>query len=745
MKRFYPCFLLLGLVINVLTLKAQQLNEYGFELWTALPVSVDGTDLPYAWAGGLNNVQAGMMDLNGDGFNDLLLFDRHGNRLMPFVYVQGSNKYQWAPDYRRFFPAMEHWFQLVDYNRDGFKDIFTYTPGGIMVYKNKGTIPPAFVKAVDPYLTSLQGSIYTNLLVTNVDYPAIYDLDGDGDYDILTFWGLGSFVEVHTNLSMETTGTADSLLYKRTQVCWGEFAENPESNIIYLDTCLNRAASLSADPKHTGSTFCLIDLNGNTVVDLLLGDVDYPEPAVLINGGNNIQARMVDQWPGYPLNDPIAMWSFPLIQQLDIYHDDRPALLASPFDPSLVKSRGSESLWLYQNVSNKPTPDYRLQTKSFLQDGMIDLGLGAYPVFSDLNGNGLKDLVISNFGSLDTCTYNVNMQLKCHYSSHIQLYENSGTAQNPEFKLIDDDFANISQYLWEGVYPAFADMDADGDMDMLIGESTGTIWYFENISETPFEWPVFAPPLAAPWGIQGPAFATPQFTDLDEDGSIDLVMGGRDGRLRYYKNTGTPTQASFSLITDYFGKVNVTDSTASYTGFSVPCFFKNPKHEWVLMVGSESGRLYYYKNIETEADARFSLESRHFMYISEGIRSAPALAHLNTDHLIDLAIGNYGGGVTMYKGINPQLAGVVETSLSKPLLLMPNPSKGSFNIRLPEINNWQIEIRSIQGQLVSTFSVANSEIANIDMSGAKPGIYLVGVSCSRGRCPGYGAKLVIIP
>lgn len=744
MNRLRNYFLFLGLIINVLTLNAQQLNEYGFELWNTLPVSVNGADLPYAWAGGLNNVQAGMMDLNADGADDLLLFDRHGNRLLPFIFVPESEKYIFSPEYRRYFPTLEHWVQWVDYNHDGFPDIFTYTPGGIMVYRNKGVFPPAFEKVVDPYLTSLQGSIYTNLLVTNVDYPAICDLDGDGDYDILTFWGLGSFVEMHTNLSMETTGTADSLLYKRTQVCWGQFAENPESNTIYLDTCLHRPAQLYSDPKHTGSTFCLIDLNGDEVLDLLLGDVDYPEPAILINGGDNVNARMIAQWPDFPLQHPIKLWSFPLIQQLDINHTGKPALLASPFDPSLVKSRGSESLWLYQNVSNLPTPDYRLQTKSFLQDGMIDLGLGAYPVFADLNGNGLKDLVISNFGSLDTCVYNVNMQLKCHYSSRLQLYKNSGTAQNPEYELIDNDFANISQYLWEGVYPAFADLDADGDVDMIIGESTGAVWYFENIAE-PYEWPVLAPPLTAPWGIHGPVFATPQLIDLDEDGDFDLVMGGRDGRLRYFENTGTPTTAAFDLITDNFGKVNVTDSTASYTGYSVPCFFKNPEHEWVLMVGTESGRLSYYKDIRPEADTQFVLESSHFMYISEGIRTAPALADINADNYIDLAIGNYGGGVAMYKGNSPQPAGIVETPSQKQLLLVPNPSKGWVSVCMPEINDWKIEVSSAQGQLVYTLSLKNSDKLDVNMSGVKPGIYLIRVAGSRGNYRSLGGKLVIIP
>lgn len=741
MKRFLLYFHFLGLIISVMSSSAQELNEYGFDIWTKLPVRVNGIEMLNPWAGGLNNVQLGMMDLNNDGIEDLLLFDRHGERLLPFIYVPDLQEYVFSPGYRQYFPPLKQWVQWVDYNHDGFPDIFTYTPGGIMIYKNKGVFPPAFEKAVDPYLTSLQGSIYTNLLVTNVDYPAIVDLDGDGDYDILTFWGLGSFVEFHTNLSMETTGRADSLLFKRTQVCWGEFAENPESNIIYLDTCLSRSSV--ADPKHTGSTFCLIDLNGDKVLDLLLGDVDYPEPAVLINGGDNVMARMVEQWGAFPLDYPIKLWSFPLIQYLDVLHSGKPQLLASPFDPSLVKSAGQESLWLYENLSNTTVPEFALQTKSFLQEGMIDLGLGAYPVFADLNGNGLKDLIVSNYGSLDTCVYNVNMQLKCHYSSSIHLFENTGTAQQPVYALIDDDFANISTFLWESVYTAFADLDADGDMDMLVGESTGTIWYFENLAG-PGQWPVFAAPQPEPWGVKGPEFATPQLVDLDGDGDFDLVMGGKNGSLSYFKNTGTPSSPMFEKISERYGGVNVTDSTASYSGYSVPCFFKNPQNEWVLMVGSESGNLFYFKDIHTDGMTAFTLESKHFMYITEGIRTAPALSDINADGYIDLAIGNYSGGVVMYKGSSPGPAGLDEIITGERLILSPNPSNDKVSIRMPEFNTWTVEMITTQGKVVALMQLTHGDKAEVDLTGVKPGLYLVRAIAGKGPYRLLTSKLVVI-
>ena len=123
------CFLL-GIKISLM---AQDLNDFGFVFWKNLPVSASNVQLDNPWAGGVNNAQFGKIDLNHDGFDDLLLFDRHGDRLLPFLYQPGGNQsdYLYAPEYKRFFPEIKQWFQLKDYNADGLPDIFTYTPGGM--------------------------------------------------------------------------------------------------------------------------------------------------------------------------------------------------------------------------------------------------------------------------------------------------------------------------------------------------------------------------------------------------------------------------------------------------------------------------------------------------------------------------------------------------------------------------------------------------------------------------------------
>jgi len=66
-----------------------------------------------------------------------------------------------------------------------------------------------------------------------VIYPAMADIDNDGDLDLLTFFGLGSYVEYHKNLSVEKYGTCDSLDFILTDKCWGILKKVLNQTISY--------------------------------------------------------------------------------------------------------------------------------------------------------------------------------------------------------------------------------------------------------------------------------------------------------------------------------------------------------------------------------------------------------------------------------------------------------------------------------------------------------------------------------
>ncbi len=605
------------------------LNQPGAQLYYALPkdqkfqlpvINESKKAYKFPWAGGMNSCQFGEVDMDMDGKKDLFVFDRNGNRILPFLNkgTEGSTDYEFAPEYIENFPELHDWAELVDYNADGKEDIFTYSYDypGIIVYKNISVNHLEFELVVYPFLTSYQGGGYVNILVTSVDYPAITDIDNDGDLDILTFWGLGSFVEMHKNLSMELYGTPDSLIYQKVSNCWGYFAENAESNIIYLDTCiggknctisyLKEQPDTIIDPfRHTGSTFLALDLDADNDKDLLIGDVDYPNLVQLINGGNPDSAHIISQdtlFPSY--NKAVNLFSMPAPAYIDINNDGLKDLLLSPFDPSLNKNNNYRSSWLYLNSGTNNNPHFNFEMNNFLQEDMIDVGSGAYPVFFDYDKDGLMDLFVSDYGYYIYSYYGYANALTSVYWSNIALFRNTGTLQNPEFTQITHDFNNLSAQHLTGIYPAFGDIDGDTKADMIIGMEDGTLWFYKNIAGAGQSME-FDEPVKNFQNIDVGAFSAPQLYDLNNDGLPDLIIGEEKGNLNYYKNSGTITNPVFNLTTDSLGKVNVTDPLVSYTGYSTPCFFKNKTNKTELIVGSEHGKVFYYKNIEGNLTGKF--------------------------------------------------------------------------------------------------------------------------------------------
>jgi hypothetical protein len=582
------------------SLKAQDFHDFGFERKTDIPVyGFDEKLLDLAWTGGLNNCQFHKFDLNFNGIEDLIIFDRHGNRLLTFINdgTNGEYAFTFAPEYIDLFPAFEHWVQFIDFNGNGKKDIFTYTTAGIKVFRNISDTEIRFGQITFPFLLTQIGNSFLNLYVTSVDYPAITDMDGDGDLDILTFWGLGTFLEKHTNMSVENYGHSDSLVYKKTEYCWGRFAESEESNAVTLDTCLNfKYADLLKhipsikDNRHVGSTLLMLDMSGNGLKDLILGDIDYPMLFLLKNEGTQDTAFITELDTLFPSNTrPVNLFSFPVPNFLDVTNNGVNDLLVSPFDPSLRRSNHHQSIWFYRNTGTNELPVFEFEREDLFQHRMIDVGAGSRPVLLDLDGDGLLDLIVSNYGYNDTCFYDQFYNLTCKYVSAISYYKNTGSTGNPEFTLIDDDFADLSELGLKAIYPTFGDINNNGKPEMITGNEGGTLLLFKDQSSGGSD-PEFVLVDENFQGISVSGFSTPQLIDLNGNGLLDLVIGQSNGKLSYYENQGSASNADFVKITDEFGNVNVTDPMVSYTGHSTPCFFRDAAGQLRFICGFRVGK-----------------------------------------------------------------------------------------------------------------------------------------------------------
>jgi hypothetical protein len=85
--------------------------------------------------------------------------------------------------------------------------------------------------------------------------------------------------------------------------------------------------------------------------------------------------------------------------------------------------------------------------------------------------------------------------------------------------------------------PALGDLDADGDLDVLVGRERGEIIAFRNDGTDVA--PRWVRQTAWEVGRTGITRSAPALGDLDGDGDLDLLVGNGGGTVDPYENTGS--------------------------------------------------------------------------------------------------------------------------------------------------------------------------------------------------------------
>lgn len=681
---------------------------------------VDGQTLKEATVGGLSSPQFSEVDLNNDGIQDLYIYDKIGQ--LSLTYLNGGTPnqvdYSYAPVYQKNFPTLIEWVIMRDYNGDGIQDIFAYssTPGipGIEVYTGYYTEENQIAFRQNNLSGGQFNIIYypgnsgnNNLFVSSVDYPSIDDIDGDGDLDIVTFNLAGGIVELYENQSVERGFGKDSLQFTLVDRCWGKFFESGISKEVDLSTspgecAINFRASEPRSGLHAGSTVLTIDLDNDGDKEVILGDISFTNLNLLMNGGTSEEAFMTDQDIAFPSNDvSVDLPLFPAAFYLDVNNDGAKDMLVSP---NLGNDIGEtyEVVWYYENVATTENPVFELRQKDLFVEDMLDYGTGAQPVYVDYNQDGLQDLVVGN-KSFFVPGGNRN--------ARVYLYENIGTATAPKYELKEADLFNLnvfSQNSWRFT-PTFGDLDGDGDLDALIGEEFGNLFYAENIAgpDQPFQ---FAPAVFGYQDLDVGQSSRPQIIDVNRDGVLDLVIGERNGNLNYFENTGTTQNPTFPSdpTNNFFGKVDAR-GTNQVTGYSAPTILEM-EGIFQLFVGNEGGKILQYNGIEGNVGGTFTQVTNNYGNLLTGAEIHPAFADIDKDGFLELAVGNIRGGLSFFKtNLKNQLTDITTLSEETFITVAPNPSNKQLTIEVgTAIDPLQLKIYSLNGQLLVNQSFKSS-------------------------------------
>jgi len=712
----------------------------------SIPVERNTIKFRQPWVGGMNSPQFSAIDLNGDNFKDLFVFDRVGDKVLTYLNNGGGidSSFDYAPKYEQLFPGLNAWALIRDYNNDGVADIFAHANAGSMAFKGSiqngllhfDTLSPLLLYSDPPYNVN----IWTNIS----DIPVFVDVNFDGDMDVLTYGVAGGTVEYYENQTMEHAGQGnaqydvDSLKFIAETYCWGNFVQSGISNSISINQSCKGTSGMSSQAegaRHSGNTIFSFDNDNDHDIDLLNGNIGYDNLMLLENGGDSSYANIINWDSIYPVcSKPVIMPTYPAAFGIDANSDGLEDLLISPN----VTAGGADinNVKLYKNVNNQLC-NFEPQSDSFLVREMLDFGTDSKPVFFDFNGDGLKDIVIGNYG------YFRPYQT---YKGTLAYYENTGTSTKPKFKMRSEDYSNFSNYLLVAAHPAFGDLNGDGKEDMVVGELNGYLHFFKNTGGMVANFSTMTTPQY--FGIDVGQFSAPFIYDMNGDSLLDLIVGKKDGKISYFWNFGTKTIPQFSpdSVNTFFGGINVT-LTGYSEGDAQPYIMKESNGNLALLVGSFKGTVSKYNvNLSNLRGGSFTLVDSILLQTDVGSKACISVADINSDGLLEYVVGNSRGGLLMYSDSlwDPGTLLSVEPNLPEINLLKiyPNPARDYFicSVDGVDLSLATVELFNIIGERVNpNINISNSKIL-FGTSELSNGFYLMRVT-QAGKT--YTGKIIV--
>ncbi|HEY0741629.1 MAG TPA: FG-GAP-like repeat-containing protein [Chryseosolibacter sp.] len=712
--------------------------QFTYSIDQSIPVrKTDGTQLKMPWAGGLNSVQTNTMDLNHDLQDDLVLFDRMGNKILTFL--RNGDSFEYAPEFEIYFPQdILNWVLLRDFNCDGKKDLFTGDNLGMKVYQNMtdGSGSPSWKRFL--FATGFAGNKAEVLLSksnlsgnrVNVqlqfdDLPSISDADGDGDLDIFVMRYVGDGrIEYHKNFSKERYGTCDSLEYERITQAWGNVRECSCARFAF-----NGADCASGGrTKHAGGKSLLaLDLNNNNEPDLLFSESECSQLFELRNEGTSL-SPLINEALSFPASTPATIVTYPTPYFEDIDNDGVKDLMVSSnlFAREFLNSNFTSSNYFYKNNGTNSSPNFTLVQRDFLQADMIDHGDNSVPALLDFDGDDDLDLFVSS--------HNGNT-----FRSPIFIYENVGTSREPDFKMYSEDFLGFSFVSDFNRKIQFADINNDNTLDLVYTSTDGgsgvtSLNFMVNGSTSGLD---FSNSSITRVEVQINRDENVYVFDVDADGASDLLIGRTDGSLHFLRQTSPLTfilqESAFLGLGSSVLRQNVSVSIADLDA--------DGKLDFAY--GDQTGTIKIISDFKTVTNAEeaaittivYNPSVENYVAHNLGGRIWPRPANIFGSTRPALIVGNALGGIHVLNSEGPDLPD------SPAIDVYPNPLNVSERLTIRIDRPAVLEIFSILGQRVSQpIRMQPFTPLEDELNGLRSGVYILKFSVGD---KSYSKKLII--
>jgi uncharacterized protein (DUF2141 family) len=203
--------------------------------------------------------------------------------------------------------------------------------------------------------------------------------------------------------------------------------------------------------------------------------------------------------------------------------------------------------------------------------------------------------------------------------------------------------------------PAVTEIDGDGLLDLLVGETNGTLTRYE---QTVVNGGVFAPVGVltnnGTTALNVGNFSKSTVTDVDGDGLLDLLVGNQPGNVTRFEQT-TATGSVFASV----GPLTTDGTTALDVGTSATPAVTDVDGDGLLDLLVGNGNVARYEQTTTNGGVFAlvgNLTTDGSTALVAGRYTVPAVTDVDGDGLLDLLVGISDRNVLRYEQADPPTA-----------------------------------------------------------------------------------------